>query len=101
MHFLDSPSLTLLFLGGGIVTAFPLIWFISATKLLPLSTVGFLQYLAPTLQLMVGVLWFREQFTLRHGIAFSLIWVAIAVFLANRRRSSSFDPLTRSGLLGK
>jgi len=85
-HFVDSPALTLLFLGGGIVTAFPLIWFISAAKLLPLSTLGFFQYLAPTLQLLVGVCLFHERFTHRDAIAFALIWTAIAIFLASSGR---------------
>ncbi|HEY8901352.1 MAG TPA: EamA family transporter RarD [Chthoniobacterales bacterium] len=85
-HFFDSPGITLLFLGGGVVTAFPLIWFISAAKLLPLSMVGFFQYLAPTLQLAVGVFLFHERFTPRDAIAFGLIWAAIAIFLAGSRR---------------
>lgn len=83
MHFLDTPLITLLLMGGGIVTAFPLIWFISAAKLLPLSTLGFFQYLAPTLQLMVGVFVFHERFTLRDGVAFAFIWTAIAIFLGS------------------
>jgi len=83
MHFLDTRSITLLLMGGGIVTAFPLIWFISAAKLLPLSTLGFFQYLAPTLQLMVGVFVFHEHFTLRDGVAFAFIWTAIAIFLGS------------------
>jgi len=85
-HFVDSPDLTLLFLGGGIVTAFPLIWFISAARLLPLSTLGFFQYLAPTLQLMVGIFLFHERFNQRDAIAFGLIWVAILIFLFGSSR---------------
>ncbi len=86
MHFLDSPTLTLLFLGGGIVTAFPLIWFISAAKLLPLSVLGFFQYLAPTLQLSVGVFLYHEKFARHEALAFGLIWAAIAIFLRSSRR---------------
>ncbi len=92
-HFADSPALTLPFLGGGIVTAFPLIWFISAAKLLPLSTLGFFQYLAPTLQLLVGVFLFHERFTHRDAIAFALIWLAIGIFLASSRRSMTKQPI--------
>ena len=92
-HFVDSWSLTLLFLGGGIVTAFPLIWFISAAKLLPLSTLGFFQYLAPTLQLLVGVFLFHERFTHRDAIAFALIWIAIAIFLSSSRRTAARQPV--------
>jgi chloramphenicol-sensitive protein RarD len=92
-HFVDSPGLTLLFLGGGVVTAFPLIWFISAAKLLPLSTLGFFQYLAPTLQLLVGVCVFRERFTLRDALSFALIWAAIAIFLVSSRRNARNQPV--------
>jgi len=91
MHFLDTPGLTLLFIGGGIVTAFPLIWFISAAKLLPLSILGFFQYLAPTLQLAVGLFLFHEKFTPRDAIAFGLIWTAIGIFLGfSRGRPKAF-----------
>jgi len=93
MHFLDTPKITLLLMGGGIVTAFPLIWFISAAKLLPLSTLGFFQYLAPTLQLTVGVFVFHERFTLRDGVAFALIWTAIAIFLGSARFRARKEPV--------
>ncbi|GAT33620.1 chloramphenicol-sensitive protein RarD [Terrimicrobium sacchariphilum] len=93
MHFLDTPKITLLLMGGGIVTAFPLIWFISAAKLLPLSTLGFFQYLAPTLQLLVGVFVFHERFTLRDGIAFAFIWTAIALFMASSRFRARKEPV--------
>jgi len=93
-HFRESPTLTLLFLGAGIVTSIPLIWFNNAAKLLPLSTLGFLQYLAPTLQLLVGVALYHEPFTYRHAIAFSLIWIAVGIYLrfGFRRRSVSETP---------
>jgi chloramphenicol-sensitive protein RarD len=52
--FGSSARLTLLFLGAGLVTTLPLLWFTSATKLLQLSTMGFLQYVAPTLQLLLA-----------------------------------------------
>jgi chloramphenicol-sensitive protein RarD len=77
-----SASLTMLFLGAGVITALPLFWFNSAAKLLPLSTMGFLQFLAPTLQLAVGVLIFREPFSQREMVSFALIWVAVGIYLA-------------------
>lgn len=84
--FGSSTMLTLLFLGAGVVTTLPLLWFNSAAKLLPFSTLGFLQYLAPTLQLLCGVLLYREPFSHREGISFLLIWVAIAIFLTSLLR---------------
>lgn len=86
--FGGSPGLTALFVGTGIVTSLPLFWFNSAAKLLPLSTMGFLQYIAPTLQLAVGVWVFHEPFTTREGVTFALIWCAIAIYLTTILRGS-------------
>ncbi len=88
--FGTSAHLTLLFLGAGVVTTLPLLWFNSATKLLRLSTMAFLQYLAPTLQLLVGVIVFKEAFTCREAISFALIWTAIAVYLYSLLRSQHY-----------
>ncbi len=74
--------------GTGVVTAVPLVLFTSAARRLPLSTVGFLQYLAPTGQFCLAVLAFHEP--LAHGrlVAFGFIWAGLAVFSADlvRRR---------------
>jgi chloramphenicol-sensitive protein RarD len=88
--FGSSAQITLLFLGAGVVTTLPLLWFNSATKLLRLSTMAFLQYLAPTLQLLVGVIVFKEAFTSREVISFALIWTAIAVYLSSLLRSRQY-----------
>jgi chloramphenicol-sensitive protein RarD len=93
MHFFDSPLQALLFMGGGAVTAFPLLWFISAAKILPLSTLGFFQYLVPTLQLLVGVILYHEPFTHQHAAAFALIWAAIAIFLLSVPRNRPAAPV--------
>ena len=71
-------SATMVF--AGIVTIVPLICFTSAVRLLPLSTVGLLQYTAPTGQLVLSVLFFDETFTPLKFTAFAIIWVAIAVY---------------------
>lgn len=86
--FGSSPHLTWLFLGAGVVTTLPLFWFNSAAKILKLSTMGFLQYLAPTLQLLVGVLVFKEPFTHGEVLSFVLIWAAIAIYVGTHLRSS-------------
>ncbi|HEY8902651.1 MAG TPA: EamA family transporter RarD [Chthoniobacterales bacterium] len=88
-HFADSPTHTILFVGGGVVTAVPLILFISGAKLLPFSMLGILQYLAPTLQLLVGVVLYREPFTSREVITFAFIWIAIALFVSSSRFGTS------------
>lgn len=82
-QFGSNLSLTLLFIGCGIITSMPLLWFNNAAKRLPLATLGFMQYLAPTMQLMLGVFLFHEPFTRTHLISFSLIWVALALYSSN------------------
>jgi chloramphenicol-sensitive protein RarD len=73
-------QVTLLLIGCGVVTALPLLWFNNAAKRLRLSTMGFFQYLAPSLQLALGVLFYHEPFTTIHGLTFTLIWSAIALY---------------------
>lgn len=80
-----SLATMLLLMGGGIVTAMPLLWFAQATNRVPLSTVGFLQYLSPTISLIIGVLIFREPFSHIQLLSFSLIWIALVLYsVANR-----------------
>jgi chloramphenicol-sensitive protein RarD len=70
----------LLMIGAGIVTAIPLLMFASATKMIPLSMVGILQYIAPTIQLIIGVVVFNESFTSTRVIGFSIVWLALVIF---------------------
>lgn len=81
-----ETSQVFLFASMGVITTLPLLWFNKAAKLLRLSTMGFLQYLAPTLQLLVGVVVFHEPFSSREVISFVLIWAAIAVYLSSHLR---------------
>jgi len=75
----DAPT-HLLLVGAGVVTALPIIWFANGARRIPLSLVGFLQYVAPTCQLLMGVFLYGESFTLTHLISFGLIWLGIIVF---------------------
>lgn len=68
---------------GGLVTAVPLTLFAFGVRRVPLSTVGLLQYIAPTLQLLVAVLLFREPFSHVQMIGFGLIWLALAIYMAD------------------
>ncbi|MDX2244473.1 MAG: EamA family transporter RarD [Leptolyngbyaceae cyanobacterium bins.302] len=79
-HFTASPWITTLFVGAGVVTSLPLLWFANAAKRLRLSTLGFFQYLAPTLQLLLGVLLYHEPFTRTHLVTFSCIWLALLIY---------------------
>ncbi|MDY0394309.1 EamA family transporter RarD [Virgibacillus halophilus] len=73
----------MLLMGAGVATAIPLLLFAAGTKTIPLSLVGFLQYIAPTIMLLLGVFLYDEPFTVAHMIAFSLIWFALIVYLAS------------------
>ena len=82
---------------AGVVTAVPLVWFANGARLLPLSMVGFLQYLTPTLHLLIGVVLYREAFTIVNLGGFGLIWLGIAVYalstaLAGRGRAAAPVP---------
>ena len=83
---------TALLIGSGLVTAVPLVLFTSATRLLPLSTIGFLQYLTPTGQFLLAVLAYGEPLAHDRVIAFVWIWVGLVVFsidLVNAGRSQA------------
>ncbi len=71
---------------SGVVTALPLLWFARAAKRIPLSRVGFMQYIAPTLALMLGVLVYHEPFTRAHLISFSCIWIALTIYSISETR---------------
>ena len=73
----------LLLIGAGVVTSLPLLWFVNAAKRLRYTTMGFFQYLAPSLNLLLGIFLYNEPFTQAHIITFSLIWSGLAIFSIN------------------
>lgn len=78
-----------LLLLSGPLTAGPLLLFGAALRRLPLSTLGFIQYLSPTLQLLLGVLVYGEAFSAVHGVAFGFIWSGLGVFAAHSMRANA------------
>ncbi|WP_112182262.1 MULTISPECIES: EamA family transporter RarD [Paraliobacillus] len=82
-----SPLTAGLLMGAGVVTAVPLLLFASGAKRIPLSMIGFLQYIAPTLMLIIGVFVYKEAFTSAHLIAFVCIWTALAIYTLSKIRS--------------
>jgi chloramphenicol-sensitive protein RarD len=66
--------------GAGLVTAIPLLLFAHGARRIQYSTVGFLQYIAPTGQLLVGVFFYKELFTSTHAISFGFVWMAIIIY---------------------
>lgn len=91
-RFGHAGALTSTLLAGtGVVTAVPLLAFAVAARTLPLSVLGIVQYLSPTLQFLLGVVVFHEAFSMHKLVAFVFIWTALLVFsvegyLARRRR---------------
>lgn len=83
----------LLLMGAGIVTAVPLVWFAKGARRIPLSMIGFFQYLAPTISLLLGIFVFKEPFTATHLFSFCLIWVALIIFTVSQvRRMKRLQP---------
>jgi chloramphenicol-sensitive protein RarD len=85
----STPSIHALLVGCGPVTAVPLFLFAYGARLIPYSTVGLLQYIAPSLQLAGGLFLYHEPFERTRAVGFVLIWVALLIFAADslwRRR---------------
>ncbi len=70
----------LLLVGTGPVTAIPLLMFASAARRIPLTMVGIMQYIAPTLQFLLGVLLYKEPFSSSQLTGFGLVWIALIIF---------------------
>ncbi len=79
-HFTVSWQQSLLLMGCGVVTAVPLIIYANGAKLLRLSTIGILQYIAPTMIFLVAVFVFGEEFGHARMIAFPMIWAALVIY---------------------
>lgn len=77
-----AQGITGLLVFGGVLTALPLIGFAAAVQRIPFSLVGLLQYISPTLQLLIGVLVMQEPFDQNRAIGFAFIWAALALYAA-------------------
>jgi chloramphenicol-sensitive protein RarD len=77
-----------LLIGTGAITLAPLFFFNGAAHRLPLSTLGFYQYLSPSIQLAMAVLLFHEPFTRVHAVSFGLIWAALALYSVDAIRKA-------------
>lgn len=85
----NGLQVDVLLIASGIVTTIPLLMFASAAKQIPLTMVGLLQYIAPTIQFLLGVFLYKEPFDHSHLIGFGIVWAALVLFwvenyLANR-----------------
>jgi chloramphenicol-sensitive protein RarD len=88
----QGPGVAALLIGSGLVTAIPLFLFAFGARALPYSTVGVLQYIAPSLQLLCGVLLYHESFGRARAAGFALIWLALLIYAVDGWRQ------TRRGL---
>ena len=89
---LSSWGTTGLLILGGPITAIPLILFASAANKAPLSIIGFIQYVSPTMSLLIGVFVLGEPFTSAHLICFLCIWVGVALVVVD-----AFLPKNKKG----
>lgn len=91
------PSYTIkdwiLFVVGGAVTGIPLIFFSYAAQKLPFSTIGFFQYLSPTLQLLSAIFIYAEDFSAYKIIAFSCIWTGVGFYVSHLLKLKSSKSL--------
>jgi chloramphenicol-sensitive protein RarD len=98
--FLDGTvGRDVLLVGLGVITAVPLLLFATAASRIPLSLLGLLQYLTPTLQLLCGVLVFHEPMPAERVVGFVLVWIALVLLAADalttaRRRTDELVPVT-------
>ncbi|GAA1462233.1 EamA family transporter RarD [Nocardiopsis exhalans] len=86
--FSVSPGHTALLVGGGFVTALPLLLFGLAARRVPLSVIGMLQFIAPTMMFLIGWLIQGEEMPLSRWIGFLFVWLAVCVFAYDQIRSS-------------
>lgn len=75
----DNPSMSFWLVMAGPATALPLLFFALAARRLPLTTIGFMQFLAPSMQFVTGI-YYGEVLTVPHLVCFGCIWTAVAVF---------------------
>jgi len=94
----EGAGHTALLVGSGITTAIPLMLFGAAAIRIPLATIGVLQYVAPVMQFLIGVLVYHEAMPLPRLAGFGLVWLALAVFTVDAVRSSRGFAVARVGV---
>ncbi len=78
--FLKDIVLSFWMIGAGVVTSLPLLWFAAAARRLNLSTIGILQYLAPSIAFVLGVFVYKEAFSIHNLITFACIWIGVILY---------------------
>lgn len=90
-------QITILLMFSGVVTALPLLLFGRAARAIPLSLLGILQYIAPTVQFLLGIFLYQEPFSTTRLVGFAMIWTALLIFsiegYLNRRKRIALAPI--------
>lgn len=95
-------SHSLLIAATGVITAIPLLCFAAAATRVPLSTMGLLQYVAPTAQFLLGVLYFHEVMSTGRWVGFALVWIALIILsIDGLRRANASRLNSRADILGR
>jgi len=94
-----GAGIDLLLIGAGVVTTIPLLMFASAARQIPLTVVGLLQYIAPTMQFLIGVFLYKEPFDRAHLIGFGIVWIALIIFWVENftAKRVSVEPIPELG----
>jgi chloramphenicol-sensitive protein RarD len=96
----SSMTISLLLIGAGVVTTVPLLLFTLAARRIPLTMIGLMQYITPTMQFLLGVLVFKEPFSHTQLISFGIVWLALIIFWVENflaRRTVPIEPTPEMG----
>lgn len=94
-----TPSTNILLILTGVATTLPLYWFAKGAHRIPLSSIGFLQYIGPTLMLLIGIFAYNETFKSEQILAFSLIWIALFIYSISLIRNARRQKKARNSLI--
>lgn len=89
---LGDPTVTILAILAGVVTAIPLLLYAKGIQEISFSLLGFFQYITPTMMLFLGVFLYKESFTMTDLFGFSFIWIALLIFSFSKAGSGKAEP---------
>ncbi|WP_411721192.1 EamA family transporter RarD [Mycetocola sp.] len=95
-----SPMHTALLAGTGVITAVPLLFFAAASRRLPLVWMGFIQFFAPVIQFLVGVLVLHEEMPIERWVGFGLVWIALVILTVDMAASARRSAVQRNKAAG-
>ena len=96
-----GTAINIMLVAGGLITAIPLALFSFGARRIPYSTVGLIQYIGPTMQLLLGVFLYQEPFTQARALGFGLIWMALAIYAGDGLIRAQRRPVVVPVVTGK